>query len=250
MEVKGVKTALYKGEDLLKDFIISHIKTLKNNTILGIASKVVALSQGRLVDLNEVKNTKNPKKYYDGKKKENAKVAALINKEAKFVFPGDFYLTYKEGAILAAAGIDQSNVPEGYAVLLPNNLKKTITTLWLDLRKHYKVRNLGIIIIDSHCVPLREGTHGLALAYTGFQGVKDYRGKKDLYGKKMQVSQLAVADNLASAALLMMGESKERTPLVTIKEAPVKFQKEYGQGSISPQKCLFKEFYKKTGFKV
>ena len=250
MDAKGVKTALYKGDVSLKEFITSHIKTLKNNTILGVASKVVALSQGRLIDLNKVKGAKNPKKYYDGKRNEDSRMAALINKEAKFVFPGEFYLTYKEGAILAAAGIDQSNVPEGHAVLLPNNLKKTITNLWSDLRKHYKVRNLGIIIIDSHCVPLREGTHGLALAYTGFQGVKDYRGKKDLYKKKMQVSQLAVADNLASTALLLMGESNECTPLVTIEEAPVKFLKEYGQGKISPKKCLFKEFYKNTGFKV
>ena len=72
-------------------------------------------------------------------------------------------------------------------------------------------------------MPLRAGVTGVALGYAGFRGVRDYRGKKDLFGKKSRFTKSNIADALAAAAVLLMGEGDEQTPLVIIKKAPVIF---------------------------
>ncbi len=82
---------------------------------------------------------------------------------------------------------------------------------------------LGVIITDSRISPMRVGVTGFALGYTGFRGVRDYRGKKDLFGRKLKVTMTDVADSLATAATLVMGEGAERQPLAIIEDAPVEF---------------------------
>ena len=89
-------------------------------------------------------------------------------------------------------------------------------------------------MIDSHCQPLRTGVVGIALGWAGIEGVEDERGEKDLYGKELHVTQKNSADQLASAASLMMGEGNESIPFVLIKKAPIKFtNKKFDQGSYS-----------------
>ena len=80
-----------------------------------------------------------------------------------------------------------------------------------------------MVVVDSGLIPLRIGTVGLALAVAGFVPVKECRGKKDLYGKPIMITRHAVADDLASAAHLLMGEASEKTPVVLVKDAPVDF---------------------------
>ena len=96
-------------------------------------------------------------------------------------------------------------------------------------------------------LPLRAGIITAAVAYSGFYGVKDYRGKKDIYGRKLKMTLVDIADTLAASAGLMMGEGKEQTPFAVIEDAPVKFTSKSRKGEIQyPLKDdLYYPFFKK-----
>ncbi len=87
----------------------------------------------------------------------------------------------------------------------------------------YNVKNIGVIITDSRITPLRAGVLGVALGYAGFTGIRDYRGKPDLYGRPMEVTQTNSADSLATAATFLMGEGDESQPLAVVEGAPVEW---------------------------
>ena len=120
------------------------------------------------------------------------------------------------------AGIDQSNIKNKIA-LLPKDSYKTAARLRAALLKKYKIKNLGIILTDSMILPLRAGVVAGAVGYSGFEGVKDCRGQKDLNNRKLKVTLVNIADTLASAAALMMGEAAEQSPIALIENAPVNF---------------------------
>lgn len=112
--------------------------------------------------------------------------------------------------------------------------------------KEYKLRKLGILLSDSHCQPLRLGTSGIAIGWDGFEGVEDIRGSKDLFGKKMKYTQIAVADCIASAANLLMGESDASIPFVIIRDLKVKWTDKKASAKdyfISPKECIYRSFY-------
>ena len=92
--------------------------------------------------------------------------------------------------------------------------------IWQWLRKTYRVRNVGVIISDSHTVPMRRGVLGIGLSYFGFRPINDYRKKKDLFGRKFRVSTVNVVDALATSAVFAMGEGTEQTPIAVISEIP------------------------------
>lgn len=157
-------------------------------------------------------------------------------------------LTITQGCFIPFAGIDQSNAPKGMAILWPKNPFASAARLQKNLAAHFHLKRLGILIADSTCHPLRRGTGGLAIGWAGFVGVEDERGKKDLYGKKLRITQKAVADNLSSAALLLAGEAAERTPFVIFRGAPVRFTNrkiDPTDALISPDQCLFRSLYPK-----
>lgn len=252
MQVLPIKTPLLQKnfpleETIAKTLRINHAIP-KNGDILVISSKIVALSQERLVDLRKIKPSMRAmrlaKKYR--KFHEDPRLVELILREADKVFPGDFLTTLKDGVIIPAAGIDLSNAPKGFAILWPKNSKKVAQNLWKNLRRKFRLKKLGVVICDSHCQPLRWGTIGLTLAWAGFFGVEDARGQKDIYGKHLRLTRKAVADNLASSALLVMGEAGEKIPFAVISGAPVKFTNRVQKKSevfVKPKNCIFGGIY-------
>lgn len=232
--LKAIESVLSKAELNLKD-----------GDILILSSKIVALSQGRVVDLNKITPSAAAKKLnktHYGKGKEDPRVIEIVLREADKIFPGKMLLTLKDGILIPSAGIDFSNAPEGFAILWPKNPWKTAQNLRAALVQKFKLKKLGIVIIDSHCQPLRWGTTGIALSWAGFLGVEDCRGEKDIYKKPLKVTKKAVADNLASSALLVMGEAAEKIPFALIRNAPVKFTARMQKKSevfIRPKDCLF-----------
>ncbi|MDP2648437.1 MAG: coenzyme F420-0:L-glutamate ligase [Patescibacteria group bacterium] len=208
MNVRPVRTRIFKeGEDLAA-FITKHIPKLKEGSIVAVASKIVALSEGRTT---EVKSEKERER--------------LIRSESSWmrhVF-GKWWLTVREGVVIVNAGIDESNSSDGKLILLPKDSMRAAREIRAALRKKYRVKRLGVVITDSRVAPLRAGVTGVALGYAGFRGVRDYRGKKDLFGRTMDVTRTNVADSLATAATLVMGEGSERQPLAVITDAPVAF---------------------------
>lgn len=241
MQLIPLRSRLIKSEDDLLAAVENSLKqakeNIKNGDILIIASKVLAYSQGRLVF------TKNKKEFKE-----------LIRKEAdKVLEDGDMTITLKNKVLIPNAGIDSSNTPKDYVILWPEDPFKSAQQIRQDLIKKYKLKNLGILISDSHCQPLRLGTSGIAIGWAGFEGVQDERGAKDLFGKKMQYTRMAVADNLASAANLLMGETNASIPFVIARDLDVEFtDKQFSEEDyfISPKKCIYKSFYNRKLLKI
>lgn len=251
----SLKTRILKPNFNLLAEITTVLKQNKlgflNEDILILSSKAVALSQGRIVDLRTIKPSKKAKslnKTRYGANKEDPRIVDLAIKESQAVMPGEMLLTLTNNALIPAAGIDLSNAPEGYAVLLPKDPWITAQLLLTEFKKIFKIKNAGVVITDSHCQPLRRGTTGLAIAWAGFLGVEDSRGQKDIYGKKLKFTSKAVADNIASAANILMGEAAEKIPFVLARGLPIKFTTKLQTGKnvfLHPRKCLFGGIYNK-----
>jgi coenzyme F420-0:L-glutamate ligase/coenzyme F420-1:gamma-L-glutamate ligase len=246
MRLYAVKTRLVKVGDNLVDVILEALKKqnipLENNDILVLTSKIVAYAEGRLVKLSEVKPSEKAKELAE-KFSLQPELAELLLHEAEKVYGGveKAVLTLKNGVLTANAGIDNKNAPIGYVALWPQNAKEAAKQIREEIkRKTGKV--VAVLIIDSGLAPLRKGTVGVALAVAGFKPVEDYRGRKDLYGKQLFITQHAVADNLASAAHMMMGEAAEKIPAILIKDAPVDFDEgSYGSAEMEMpiRECIF-----------
>jgi F420-0:gamma-glutamyl ligase len=134
------------------------------------------------------------------------------------------YLTIKENALMPYAGIDESN-SNGYYVLWPERPQQTADQIWATLRQRFGLRHAGVVLTDSRPLPLRWGVTGFAVAHSGFRALRDYRGQPDLFGRPLRMTQANLADALAAAAVLAMGEGNESTPLARITGLPaIEFQ--------------------------
>src|SRR3989338_10843596 len=156
MQVKPIRTEIFKEGDNLPDFIVAHIPKLKNGAVLAVTSKIVALAEGRVV---KIKNRKEKEQ--------------LIRAESEWqlkVLP-NWWLTVRDGTVVVNAGIDDSNA-DGKTILLPKDSFGSAEIIRKKLRKTYKLKNLGIVITDSRTSALREGAIPAALGFPGFRGVK------------------------------------------------------------------------------
>jgi coenzyme F420-0:L-glutamate ligase/coenzyme F420-1:gamma-L-glutamate ligase len=246
MRLFAVKTGIVKAGDDLAEVALKALRrqklSLEENDVLAFTSKIISTAEGRIAKLSDIKPSKRAKNLADQFDLQPT-FAELILREADKVYGGveKAVLTLKDGILTPNAGIDGKNAPEGAVVLWPSDPKKTAK----DIRDKIKTRTgklLGVLIVDSGLIPLRIGTSGLALAVAGFKPINDVRGKKDFYGKPLTITRHAVADDLASAAHLLMGEAKEKTPIVLIRDAPVDFDDGVYGGKdmmIPLRECIF-----------
>ncbi len=196
MEIRAIKTGVFKENEDLIAFICKNINKLPEKSVLVVASKIVALSEGRTASLQDKE--------------------ILIKKESsRALKTKKVWLTLKDNIVMANAGIDESNVSDGL-VLLPQDSFASAAKICTSLCKHFKIKNLGVVVSDSGLMPLRAGVIGVALGYAGFKGVKNYIGERDIFGRKFKYSKTNVADSLATAAVVCMGEGAERQPLTII----------------------------------
>jgi len=243
--VRGIKTKLLEpGEDLVSE-ITSAMKAqgidFDDGDILAVASKAVSVTQNRVVKLDSVKPSKRAiriaKKY--GMR---PSYVEIILQESNGVYGGVWkaLLTLKDKLFVPNAGIDFKNAPEGHVALWPKNSHRTAEEIRRSIVDGCK-KKVGVLIVDSQVTPLRRGTVGVAIGIAGIQPVRDCRGERDLYGRRIQITTHAVADDLASAAHLVMGETTELTPAVLIKGAPVEVVEQYDPESIymPPDECLY-----------
>lgn len=206
MIIRPIKTRVFQESDDLFAFVTDYFKKLPEESVVVVTSKIVALAEKRTAVAENVQTKEK-----------------LIRAESEFAIPTKYvWLTVKDGMVMASAGIDESNA-NGKLILLPKDSFKMARFLRNKLREKYGVKHLGILITDSRTIPLRAGVTGVALGYAGFRGVKDYRGKPDIFGRKFKFSRTNVADSLATAAVLVMGEGNERQPLAIIEGVPVEF---------------------------
>jgi coenzyme F420-0:L-glutamate ligase len=204
--------------------------TLQDGDVLAVSSKYAAISQGRVVELDTVP-VSGKAAYLAERYVMNPHLVELILQESNHVFGGivhdfngrqaGFLLTHTDGVVSPNAGLDRSNIPSGKAVLFPEQPYQFAA----DLRQAVRAQlgtDVGVVLTDSCLMPGRLGTTGVALATAGFIPVRDVRGQTDLFGNAMVVTQIGVADTLAVAAQLVMGETDEATPFAVLRHSGVR----------------------------
>ena len=205
-----------------------------------MASKAVAIAEGRLRPLSQVR----PSRRAIGLGRQYSlppDFVQVVIDEADQIYGGvkGALLTLKDGEATANAGVDQKNAPEGFVVLWPANPDISARKIRVSVSRTFR-RRIGVVIVDSRVTPLRLGTVGLALGSSGVEPIKDFRGKPDLYGRKARITFHAVTDDIASAAHLVMGEGRERTPFVIVRGAPVRLTDNDGRRiRLSVEECLY-----------
>ncbi len=210
MIVTPIRTRLLiPPKDDLMGAIRASLKSLPERSVLVVASKVVSIWQGRCVPIEKYPHKDD-----------------LIKQEADRYLPGEYVRrnrlmhTIKNNLFIPSAGIDESNAA-GHYILWPRNPKRAAAQIHHWAKKTYGVKELGVIIADSYVIPLRRGALGISLAHYGFFPLKDYKGENDLFGRRFTMTQTNIVDALAAAAVLVMGEGAERTPLALIRNLPL-----------------------------
>jgi coenzyme F420-0:L-glutamate ligase len=253
MELYAIKTRIVKTGDNLSEVILKSLEKqslpLKNNDVLAVTSKIVSQAEGRTAKLKDIRPSERARELAE-RFSLQAEFAELILREADKIYGGvdKAVLTLKNGILAPNAGIDNKNAPAGFVVLWPSSPEKSAESIREEIRSKTGKR-IAVLIVDSGLAPLRRGTAGFALAVAGFKPVEDRRGDNDLYGKRIVITTHTVADDLASAAHLLMGEAAERTPVVLIRDAPVEFDEGvYGSANMMMplKECIFMNTYTDT----
>ena len=214
MQVRAIQTPIVKkGYDLLA-LLRDSLRNLEEKSVIAVTSKVVAICEGAIVP---VKEGTYEEKHALAKKEAEAYIDESYSKY-------NLLVAIKHQGIAVDAGIDRSNVGKYYA-LLPKDPYKSAKEIWQFLRKEFKVKEVGVLITDSKTQPLKWGTSGTALGHCGFKSLVNKIGTPDLYGRDLQMTQVNVAEGLAAAAVLEMGETDEAKPIAVITGASqVEFQ--------------------------
>ncbi len=202
------------------DSISAADMTLQDGDVLAVSSKYAAIAAGRIFRLDDIQPSERARQLAE-RYSMDAAVAQLVIDEADHIFGGielGFLLTAKGGVISPNAGLDRSNIPSGKVVLLPRAPFQTAEAIRQALQTKLRCR-IAVILTDSWLMPGRYGTTGIAIAMAGFQPIRDERGKKDLFGNPMAVTQIGLADSLAACAQIVMGERDEATPFAIIRGA-------------------------------
>lgn len=205
MLVKTVKTKTFiPPQDDLFSVIRESVLNLKEKSIIVITSKVVSIWEGRCIKKSELINK-------DKLVKQEADLYIEREKDT------DVLLTIKDNILIPTSGIDESNANE-YYILWPEKPFLSAKKIYEFIKENFNLKNFGIIISDSHTTPLRTGIIGIGISFYGFNPLRDYRGKKDIFGRELKMSQTNIIDSLAAAAVYKMGEGAEQTPIAIIED--------------------------------
>jgi coenzyme F420-0:L-glutamate ligase/coenzyme F420-1:gamma-L-glutamate ligase len=223
------------GDDLaqLLGDAVARSGGLRDRDVLVIAQKIVSKAEGRYVDLDQI--TPSPRAIEVARRcdKDPRLIEVILSDSVEIVRlrPGLIITRHRLGFTSANAGVDRSNVaPEGIdrVLLLPIDPDRSAASIRATLRDRFGV-DPAVIIADSHGRPHRLGTVGVAIGLSGMPGVEDWRGRKDLFGYTLQHTEVGLADQIAAAATLLLGQAAESIPAVIVRGAP--FERREGSAS-------------------
>ncbi len=206
--------------------------------ILVIAQKIVSKAEGRQLLLADIEPSAAAVKLASETAKD-PRLVELILRESSAVIrtaPGVIIVRHRLGIISANAGIDQSNISHANgecALLLPEDPDRSALGLREALQQEF-CKNLGVIVSDSMNRPWRLGTVGYAIGSAGITVLEDFRGDTDIFGRELQVTMTNRADSIATAAMLVMGETSERVPAALVRGFPVEENTQTARDSIRP----------------
>lgn len=209
--------------------------------IFVIAQKIISKAEGRIVELDQVAPSERARHWADEWSKD-ARVVELVLRESKRIVRmerGVIISETQHGFVCANAGIDVSNADAGTAILLPENPDASAHALQARLSEAFSC-HVGVIVSDTFGRAWREGLVNVALGVAGLSPLIDYRGQFDARGRALQATVIAIADELASAAELVMGKA-DRLPVALIRGANIAARSGNGADLIRPaEKDLFR----------
>jgi coenzyme F420-0:L-glutamate ligase/coenzyme F420-1:gamma-L-glutamate ligase len=192
---------------------------IQDGDIIVITHVIVSRAEGRILNLDKIKPSEFAKKIAEPYEKDPALVEIVLREAVNIVRMGDGKLITetKQGFVCANSGVDKSNVPgERVVALLPANPDISAQKIREEIR-NLTGRDVAVIISDTHGRPLREGEINIAIGVAGLKPIRDRRNEKDLFGYVLRVKQTAIADELASAAELVIGQADEGIPVAIIR---------------------------------
>lgn len=215
------------GDDLagqIIEAVVGMQESLQDGDVIVIAQKIVSKAEGRYLDLREVTPSAEAISLAKTVDKDPRKVQAILDESNEVVRAreGVLIVEQKNGFVQANAGIDQSNIsfqdidPEELCLLLPVDADQSARNIRDAIRERCGVE-VGVIINDSLGRAWRIGTLGLAIGVAGFTALEDFIGGHDIYGRELQVTQVAAADEMAAGASLVMGQTTQKTPVVLVR---------------------------------
>ena len=241
--VVGLSTGIIRPGDPFTDRIIAAAQLacggFSDGDVLVLAETAVATAEGNVVRLDTVSPSPRAVELAERYHMDPRTVEVVLAESDSIVggIPG-FLLCMKQGTLLPNAGVDASNAPPGCIVPLPKDPDASALRIKNEIFNRCQVR-IGVIVADSRTHAMRLGCSGVAIGCAGIPSVIDDRGRSDLFGRKLEVTKRAVADNIASAAELVMGEADECTPAAIVRGLGMPLGDQAGVDTIDADECLF-----------
>lgn len=195
---------------------------LRRKDVLVVAQKIVSKAEGRVIDLNQVEISARARDLATLVDKD-ARLVELILAESEEVVahrPGVLVVAHKLGYVMANAGIDHSNVPGAgsgdFVLLLPEDPDSAAATLKSDIDAHCGTE-VAVVVSDTVGRAWRNGAVGMALGCAGLPAVKNMVGRRDMAGRPLEITETGFADEIASAASLLMGQADEGRPVILVR---------------------------------
>jgi coenzyme F420-0:L-glutamate ligase len=249
-EVFGLSTDIIAIGDSISDRVIAaadrECRGFKDGDILVLAETAVATAEGNVITLSTIVPSAQAKVLGE-KYQMDPRTVEVVIRESDSIVGGikGFLLCMKGGTLLPNAGVDASNAPPGCVTPLPKNPDESALTIKNSIREKTGA-TVGVIIADSRTHAMRLGCSGVAIGSAGITAVIDDRGRSDLFGRKLEVTKRAVADNIASAAELVMGEADECIPAAIIRGLGIPVGDQIGIETIDAEECLFMGVFRKN----
>lgn len=233
MNITAIKThkITIKDNNFLR-ILNTYLTSFHDKSILVVASKVIAIAQGRVVHITDAEKNN------------------LIKKEADYYLPPEenayhLFITRKKNMLNYSAGMDESNVEDG-VVLWPKEVQHEANNIREYLVKRFAIKHAGVIITDMAAIPLQRGIIAGYIAYSGFVPLLDLTNAVDVFERPFKYTMQGIVQGLAASAGVVMGEGAQQTPLAIIEDIPfVEFQKrnptkeELDKLSVTPDQDLY-----------
>ena len=197
-------------------------ETLQDNDVLVVAQKIISKAENRYVSLAEIKPSAAAVALAKEVQKDPRHVQVILSESNEVVRkkPGVLIMEHRLGFVHANAGVDRSNIETDHkkerVLLLPFDPDASARRLREGLERYYGIC-LAVIISDTSGRAWRNGLQGLAIGVSGFTALENHIGSRDLFERKLEVTEVAAADEMAAGASLLMGQKDEKTPLVLVR---------------------------------
>ena len=209
---------IQEHDDIVNLMLSSSSKPeIQDGDILIITQKIISKQEGSIVNLSQVMPSLLATGIASEYKKDPRIVQLILDQSKRIIRMNDGVIIVEtpHGLVCANAGVDESNVKDGHVTILPKNADETAKKLQQEIQKKTG-KNVAVIISDTFGRPFREGQTNCAIGISGISSITDYVGTKDTFGKILHVTAIAIADEICSAAELVMGKALQ-TPIAIVR---------------------------------